>query len=78
MASDGLITSQKTSFKNAVNIAKKGTHCGMCRFDFLGSGVCPAGRKKGFLAYWPQGRMEIIKQLDSGRIKPTEKLNDIV
>ena len=50
----------------------------MCRFDFLGSGVCPAGRKKGFVAYWPQGRMEIVKQLDSGRVKPTEKLKDIV
>ena len=78
MASGNLIASQKTSFKEAVDIAKKGTHCGMCRFDFLGSGVCPAGRKKGFLAYWPQGRMEIIKQLDSGRVKPTEKLKDIV
>jgi hypothetical protein len=78
MASDSLLASQKTSLKNAVDIAKKGTHCGMCRFDFLGSGVCPAGRKKGFLAYWPQGRMEIIKQLDSGRVKPTEKLKDIV
>ncbi|KYK23758.1 hypothetical protein AYK24_07100 [Thermoplasmatales archaeon SG8-52-4] len=78
MASDRLIASQKTSFKNAVDIAKKGTHCGMCRFDFLGSGICPAGRKKGFLAYWPQGRMELIKQLDSGRVKPTDKLKDIV
>ena len=78
MASGNLIASQKTSFKEAVDIAKKGTHCGMCRFDFLGSGVCLAGRKKGFLAYWPQGRMEIIKQLDSGRVKPTEKLKDIV
>jgi len=78
MTSDKVIAVEKISFKDAVEIAKKGTHCGMCRFDFLGSGVCPAGRKKGFLAYWPQGRMEIVKQLDSGRVKPTEKLKDIV
>ena len=78
MTSDKAIAVEKISFKDAVEIAKKGTHCGMCRFDFLGSGVCPAGRKKGFVAYWPQGRMEIVKQLDSGRVKPTEKLKDIV
>ena len=78
MTSDNILVTEKTSLKDAVAIAKKGTHCGMCRFDFLGSGVCPAGRKKGFLAYWPQGRMELVKQLDSGRVKPTEKLKDIV
>jgi len=78
MTSDNILTVEKTSLKEAVAIAKKGTHCGMCRFDFLGSGVCPAGKKHGFLAYWPQGRMEIVKQLDSGRVKPTKKLIDIV
>ena len=78
MAPDKAIAVEKISFKDAAEIAKKGTHCGMCRFDFLGSGVCPAGRKHGFLAYWPQGRMEIVKQLDSGRVKPTEILIDIV
>ena len=51
MTSDNISITEKTSLKDAVVIAKKGTHCGMCRFDFLGSGVCPAGRKKGFLAY---------------------------
>jgi len=78
MSSDNVIVKQKVDLKDAVAIAEKGTHCGMCRFDFLGSGVCPAGRKHGFLAYWPQGRMEIVQQLDSGRVKPTEKLKDIV
>ena len=78
MSSDNVIVKQKVDLKDAVAIAEKGTHCGMCRFDFLGSGVCPAGRKHGFLAYWPQGRMEIVQQLDSGKVKPTEKLKDIV
>ena len=78
MDSVSVIHKEKISFKDAVEIAKKGTHCGMCKFDFLGSGLCPAGKKHGFLAYWPQGRMEMVKQLDAGRIKPTKKLVDIV
>jgi len=69
---------EKTSLEDALKIAEKGTHCGMCRIDFLGTGLCPSGKKHGFLAYWPQGRMEIVKALASGRVKPTEKLFDIV
>jgi hypothetical protein len=68
----------KTLLNEAYEIAKKGTHCGMCRFDFLGSGVCPAGKKHGYLAYWPQGRMELVKHFYEGNIKPTQKLIDIV
>ena len=63
---------------DALTIAKKGTHCGMCKIDFLGTGVCPAGKKHGFLPYWPQGRMELIQALASKKIKPTKTLIDIV
>ena len=78
MSSENVLIKQKTSLEDAVEIAKKGTHCGMCRIDFLGNGVCPAGKKHGFLAYWPQGRMEIVKALNEDRVKPTKKLIDIV
>jgi hypothetical protein len=78
MTSDDIITAEKISLKDAVEIAKKGTHCGMCRFDFLGNGICPAGKKHGFLAYWPQGRMELLKHLEEGKVPLTEKLIDIV
>jgi len=71
------VTFEKVSLKDAVAIAKKGTHCGMCRIDFLGTGLCPSGKKHGYLAYWPQGRMELVKHLYEGRIKPTEKLLEI-
>ena len=67
----------KASLEDAVAIARKGTHCGMCRIDFLGTGLCPSGKKHGYLAYWPQGRMELVKHLNEGRIKPTEKLLEI-
>ncbi len=78
MSSDDILAVQNTTLKDAVAIAEKGTHCGMCKIDFLGIGLCPAGKKHGFLAYWPQGRMEIVKALASGRVKPTDKLIDIV
>jgi UDP-N-acetylenolpyruvoylglucosamine reductase len=62
----------------AVEIAKKGTHCGMCKIDFLGTGVCSAGKKYGFVAYWPEGRMELTLALAAGTVKPTKMLLDIV
>ncbi|MBN1860591.1 MAG: FAD-binding protein [Candidatus Thermoplasmatota archaeon] len=65
-------------FEEALTIANKGTHCGMCRIDFLGTGLCPSGKKHGYLAYWPQGRMQIFKMLQSGKVRPTEKLIEIV
>jgi hypothetical protein len=77
MTPDGVITKGKVSFDEAVDIAKKGTHCGMCKIDFLESGLCPAGQKHGFIAYWPEGRMEILKALAEDRLKPTEKLFEI-
>ncbi|PNX54176.1 MAG: hypothetical protein BV458_00790 [Thermoplasmata archaeon M9B2D] len=77
MVGHRMVSEKKTSLEDAVVIAKKGTHCGMCRIDFLGTGLCPSGRKHGYLAYWPQGRMELVKHLHEGRIKPTEKLFEI-
>ena len=77
MTNDKGIALKKTGLEDAVAIARKGTHCGMCRIDFLGTGLCPSGKKHGYLAYWPQGRMELVKHLNEGRIKPTEKLLEI-
>jgi hypothetical protein len=57
--------------------AKTETHCAMCRLDFLGTGVCPSGKKHGFVAYWPQGRIEIYRALKAGTLTPTQRLIDI-
>ncbi len=70
-------TKVKSQFDDVINIAKKGTHCGMCKVDFLEAGICPAGKKNGFAAYWPDGRMEIVKALNSGKLKPTKELKKI-
>jgi len=53
------------------------THCAMCRLDFLGTGVCPSGKTHGYVAYWPQGRIEIYRALQAGTLTPTEQLIDI-
>lgn len=60
-----------------MQIANTETHCAMCRLDFLGTGVCPSGKKHGFIAYWPQGRIEIYKAIKAGTLKPTQRLIDI-
>jgi len=78
MSSENVLEKLNSKYEETINIAKKGTHCGMCRFDFLGTGLCPSGKKHGFLAYWPQGRMQIFKNLMSGKVKPTKKLIEIV
>jgi UDP-N-acetylenolpyruvoylglucosamine reductase len=77
MTKDEILIDIKSDLQKAFYIAEKGTHCGMCKIDFLGSGVCPSGKKNGFAAYWPDGRMEIVKALYSGKIRPTEELKNI-
>jgi FAD/FMN-containing dehydrogenase len=63
---------------SAIEIAEKATHCGMCRIDYLETGLCPAGVKNAFAAYWPDGRMELLLALTRNELQPTEKLVDIV
>jgi hypothetical protein len=62
----------------AFSIATKATHCGMCKIDFLGTGLCPSGKKYGFASYWPEGRMELMKAIHEKTITPTKKLLEIV
>ena len=61
----------------ARDVAAKCSHVGMCKVDFLGTGVCPSGIKSRYVAYYPQGRMEIVHALADGLIPVTERLVDI-
>ncbi|MFH1014166.1 MAG: 4Fe-4S dicluster domain-containing protein, partial [Thermoplasmatota archaeon] len=63
---------------DVLETTKKEPHCGMCKIDFLGTGVCPAGKKHGFVAYWPEGRMELARALAENEVQPTQVLIDIV
>ena len=59
------------------NIAAKCVHFGMCKIDFLGTGVCPSGIKHKYAGYYPQGGMEIVNALANKLIPVTERLIDI-
>ena len=59
------------------NIAAKCVHFGMCKIDFLETGVCPSGIKHKYAAYYPQGGMEIVNALANKLIPVTERLIDI-
>jgi hypothetical protein len=50
----------------------------MCRIDFLGTGLCPAGKQHGYLAYWPCGRNVIYKGILDKRIIMTRRIKEIV
>ncbi len=51
-------------------------HYAMCKIDYLGTGLCPSGPEKGFVTYYPQGRMDLYRGLAEGRIPVTEGLVD--
>jgi len=63
---------------DVLETTQKEPHCGMCKVDFLGTGLCPAGKKHGYVAYWPEGRMELARALAENEVKPTDALLDIV
>jgi hypothetical protein len=49
----------------------------MCKIDYLATGLCPSGPEKRYVAYYPQGRMDITRALADGLIPVTEALLDI-
>ncbi len=57
--------------------AKQCRHYAMCKIDYLGTGLCPPGRDKHYVSYFPQGRMDIYAALVQGQIPLTERLVDI-
>jgi hypothetical protein len=49
-------------------------HYAMCKIDYLGTGLCPSGPEKHFVAFYPQGRMDLYRGLAENRIPVTEAL----
>lgn len=58
-------------------IASQCRHYAMCKIDFLGTGICPPAKKKHYVSYFPQGRMDIYAALMEDRIPVTKRLIDI-
>ncbi len=63
----------KTPYETARNCR----HYGMCKIDFLGSGVCQSGLEKHFVSFYPQGRMILYEALVEHKISVTEKCVEI-
>jgi hypothetical protein len=57
--------------------ARQCRHYAMCKIDYLETGLCPSGPQKHFVAYYPQGRMDIYAALRNDQIPLTEGLIDI-
>ena len=63
--------------EEAKKTAAQCRHYAMCKIDFLGTGLCPAGQEKHYVAYYPQGRMDLCHALSENLIPVTEGLVDI-
>jgi len=60
-----------------LNTASQCRHYAMCKIDYLETGLCPSGPAKHFVAYYPQGRMDIYAAFRRSLIPLTERLIDI-
>lgn len=65
------------SIQDIVHIASKCNHYAMCKIDFLGTGLCPSGKKLKYVSYFPEGRMELANALAKNIIPITEKVIEI-
>lgn len=63
--------------EEAKKTAAQCRHYAMCKIDYLGTGLCPAGQEKHYVAYYPQGRMDLCHALSENLIPVTEGLVDI-
>lgn len=61
-----------------IDVSRKCSKYGMCKVDYLSTGLCPPAKERLFACYFPQGRMEIATALYDGAIPVTEQLVEIV
>lgn len=54
-----------------LDIAAHCRHYAMCKIDYLGTGLCPSGPDRHFVAFYPQGRMDVYRALADGVIPVT-------
>ena len=54
--------------KETLRTASACRHYAMCKIDYLGTGVCPAGEAGSFVSYYPEGRMDLYRALAEGAV----------
>jgi len=65
------------STNKALHTASHCRHYAMCKVDFLGTGVCPSGKKNHFVSFYPQGMMDITAAVLENRIPVTTGLVEV-
>ena len=63
--------------EEAKKTASQCRHYAMCKIDFLGTGLCPSGKTRHYVSYYPQGRMDLYHALANNLVPFTEGLIDI-
>ena len=63
--------------EDPLKTASQCRHYAMCKIDYLETGLCPSGPSKHYVAYYPQGRMDIYAALKRDLIPLTPELIDI-
>jgi hypothetical protein len=59
---------------DVLKTARQCRHYAMCKIDYLGTGLCPPGKKYHYVSYYPQGRMDLYAALADDLIPITEGL----
>ena len=60
-----------------LHTARRCRHYAMCKVDFLGTGVCPSGKKNHFVSFYPQGMMDITAAVLENGIPVTTGLVEV-
>jgi hypothetical protein len=60
--------------ESARKTAAQCRHYAMCKIDYLDTGLCPSGPERHYVAFYPQGRMDLYRALAEGLIPMTEAL----
>ena len=63
--------------QEAKAMAAQCRHYAMCKIDYLGTGLCPAGVEKPYVSYFPQGRMDLCHALSEDLLRLTPAIVDI-
>ena len=53
---------KKKILENVFDITKKVNYCDICKIEFFEMGLCLSQIKHGFLIYWSQVRIKLVKQ----------------
>ena len=59
-------------------VAAQCRHYAMCKIDFLSTGLCPPAEARPYVAYFPQGRMDLCDALARSLIPVTEGVVDVI